>query len=120
MLTNEVLGQISNIIDFHYQRQTVEIQLSNFSKWLTLKASFGQACASGQGTLDRRTAAKWKMFLSFVFEVNRFGFRCFVCNFQAVVPRTINFDTDVQVDEVTSVLKFELITKRSPFLRSNF
>ena len=33
-----------------------------------------------------------------------------MCNFQANGPRTINFGMAVQVDEVSSVLEFELIT----------
>ena len=39
-----------------------------------------------------------------------FGVRCFVHNFQAVESRTIHFGMDVQVNEVTSVLKCELIS----------
>ena len=50
------------------------------------------------------------MYLTFMFKVNRLGFRCFACNFQTVGPRTMHFGTQVNVDEVTSALKFEWIT----------
>ena len=44
------------------------------------------------------------------FQVNRFGFPYLVSIFQAVGPGVINCGIDVQVNEITFVLKFELIT----------
>ena len=51
------------------------------------------------------------MFLTFVFEVTNSGFRCFVCIFQVTVTRTIIFGMDVQVNELTYILKFFSIFK---------
>ena len=59
------------------------------------------------------------MFLTFDFEVNRFRFRCFVCNFQAVGPRIVNFGIDVPVEEVSSVVDRVGRQCSSPLLRSN-
>ena len=46
-------------------------------------------------------------FLDFILKVNCLGFRSFACNLHSVGLGTIQLGMHVNVDEVTSVLKFE-------------